>query len=179
MRGTRLVNDCLAPECSLRIFLLVYTLSMAKVMLAGFQCERCEHRSALSVKAHTGIRRERKPAPKRKAKRKGSYGMLESRLFLVLENSESGELEVAEEPPKINRLRPDGTSREVVETSLDKSSTPSRLLAKLWVANSICLDQILELLKCAPRLHNVDIPETKQYVEAFARYSSFSSESKN
>ncbi len=44
-------------------------------------------------------------------------------------------------------------------------------LAELWVANKISLDQILELLKRAPRSHSVDISGTTQYTEAFARYS--------
>src|SRR5271169_6249531 len=76
-------------------------------------------------------------------------------------------------PPEISPLQPDGVPREVREMSLDKSSTPLLSLAVLSVADTANLDQILELLKHTPRLHSVDIPETKQYVEAFARYSTW------
>lgn len=105
--------------------------------------------------------------------------MWKSRRFLVPQSRESGEIEVGAEPPQLSRSRPDGSSREVREMPLDTSSKSSLPLAVLWVAGTLSLDQTLELLKRAPRLHSVDIPETKQYAEAFARYSSFSSRSKN
>lgn len=95
------------------------------------------------------------------------------RLFNVWLDKETGKFVVGAEPPEVSRTHPNGTDREVVEMALCTQSTPWLHLGKLSVSNSISLDQILELLKLAPKLHNVDIPETKQYAEALARYSAF------
>jgi hypothetical protein len=95
------------------------------------------------------------------------------REFRVWQEGENGPIRVSGNAPEISRSYPNGTPREVVEMALCKQSTPSVPLARLSVSSSISLDQILELLKRAPRLHSVDIPETKQCDEALARYSSF------
>jgi len=98
---------------------------------------------------------------------------MSERQFRVWQDGENGTIRVGVNGPELSRTYPNGTPREVVEMALCRQSTPAFPLAKLWVSSSISLDQILELLKRAPRCHSVDIPETKQYDEALARYSAF------
>jgi hypothetical protein len=94
-----------------------------------------------------------------------------SRKFRIWQEGENGPIRVGVNAPETSRTRPDGTLREVVEMALCTQSTPSIPLAEVSVSSSISLDQILGLLKRAPRCHSVDSPETKQYAEALARYS--------
>jgi hypothetical protein len=85
--------------------------------------------------------------------------------FWVLQDHR-GEIIVGGEPPALSPIRFDGTSREQVEIPLDTNCccTSYARLAELWVANTVSLDQILEQLKSVPRIHSVDISETKQSV---------------
>ena len=89
------------------------------------------------------------------------------RRFRVWREGDNGPIRVGVEAPDISRTHPDGRLREVVEIPLCKRGTRTYPLAELWVANNISLDQILELLKRAPRSHSVDISGTTQHDEAF------------
>jgi hypothetical protein len=94
-------------------------------------------------------------------------GEQEGRRFWVSLEAKTGRLRVSTNPPRLSRLLPDKTPREVVEMTLDTESTDGHWhLAELWVANTISLDEILEQLKSAPRIHSADISGTKQSVAA-------------
>src|ERR1700687_693798 len=95
------------------------------------------------------------------------------RKFRIWQEGDSSQIWVGVDVPDTSPTRPDGTLREVVEISLRKQGTRTYPLAELSVASSVSLDQILELLRRAPRSHSVDISVTKPYIEALARYSSF------
>jgi len=95
------------------------------------------------------------------------------RTFRIWQEGDSSQIWVGVDVPDTSPTRPDGTLREVVEIPLRKQGTRTYPLAELSVASSVSLDQILELLKRAPRSHSVDISGTKPYIEALARYSSF------
>jgi hypothetical protein len=93
------------------------------------------------------------------------------RRFHIWQESDTDKICVGVDAPETSPTLPDGSLREVVEMPLCKQGIRTYPLAELSVASSVSLDQILELLKRAPRSHSVDISGTKPYVEALARYS--------